>query len=94
MISAGLFDMHGSGTTQTMLDNVSPMSTSINSELVTLHNQSLLSPFVASSQTTSTLGTSIGSMANENSAYIQLARQYEEVYNTYVKEKQEHKQVK
>jgi hypothetical protein len=33
-------------------------------------------------------------MANENGAYIQLSRRYEEVCNAYVKEKQEHEWVK
>jgi hypothetical protein len=96
MISTGLFDMSGLGTTQTqtMLDNISPISTGIDSGLGTPHGQSLLSPFVTLSQTTGSLGGSIGSMTNENGAYIQLARRYEEVYNAYVKEKQEHERVK
>jgi hypothetical protein len=94
MLSSGLFDTPGLGAAHTLLDNISPLSTSITSGLGTPHDQSLLSPFIASSQTTSTIGALIGSMANENSTYIQLSRQYEEVCNAYIKEKQEHEWVK
>ena len=95
MPSSGLYDASGGPcATSFPLDEVTPTSTSISSGLCTPYDQPLLSPFNVSSSTTNTLGAPMGSMTNENGAYIQLARRYELLHNEFRREKEAHDKLK
>jgi hypothetical protein len=95
MHSSGLYDAPGGPCAASFpLDEASPASTSISSGLCTPYDQALLSPFGVSSSTTNTLNTSMGSMTNENGAYIQLGRRLELLQHEFRREKEAHDRLK
>jgi len=81
------------GTSNFLIDDTSPTSTSFTPGPYTPLDHSLLSPLDISSPTVSTLGPSIRPM-NENGAYMRLVREYEMMKNEFCKEKEVHEVLK
>src|SRR6267142_1769446 len=94
MSFSGLHNAGDTTHTSSSLGDISPSSASFSLGLGTPFDGSLLSPPGIYSPVSCNLSTSIGPMESENSAYIQLVRQYNLMENELRREKQEHNRLK